>query len=208
MRNNDSTFQRYGTLEWWNIIMVDLNYHNWCKYRIQCRVSGFDYVYKKNLLKLWSIAIGVLLKSVVMVGLYKTSNYSYSEYFLLQDKVWKQSKLKGPLLHCFKRWSSWRSRSMRQSDVRFLFESRVFRLIFNHFSVFFAPGMNNREVLEQVERGYRMPCPQDCPPSLHELMVQCWKKDPEERPTFEYLQAFLEDYFTATEPQYQPGDNL
>ncbi|KAK1171885.1 tyrosine-protein kinase Fyn isoform X2 [Acipenser oxyrinchus oxyrinchus] len=70
------------------------------------------------------------------------------------------------------------------------------------------PGMNNREVLEQVERGYRMPCPQDCPSSLHEIMVQCWKKDPEERHTFEYLQAFLEDYFTATEPQYQPGDNL
>ncbi|KAM6954608.1 tyrosine-protein kinase fynb isoform 3-T3 [Aplochiton taeniatus] len=70
------------------------------------------------------------------------------------------------------------------------------------------PGMNNREVLEQVDRGYRMPCPQDCPISLHELMVQCWKKDAEERPTFEYLQAFLEDYFTATEPQYQPGDNL
>lgn len=70
------------------------------------------------------------------------------------------------------------------------------------------PGMNNREVLEQVERGYRMPCPQDCPISLHELMIHCWKKDPEERPTFEYLQGFLEDYFTATEPQYQPGENL
>ncbi|EAW48280.1 FYN oncogene related to SRC, FGR, YES, isoform CRA_c [Homo sapiens] len=70
------------------------------------------------------------------------------------------------------------------------------------------PGMNNREVLEQVERGYRMPCPQDCPISLHELMIHCWKKDPEERPTFEYLQSFLEDYFTATEPQYQPGENL
>ncbi|XP_042296770.1 tyrosine-protein kinase Fgr isoform X3 [Sceloporus undulatus] len=69
------------------------------------------------------------------------------------------------------------------------------------------PGMNNREVLEQVERGYRMQCPGSCPPSLHELMVQCWKKEPEERPTFEYLQSFLEDYFTATEPQYQPGDN-
>ncbi|KAK2546526.1 hypothetical protein Q9966_000301 [Columba livia] len=69
------------------------------------------------------------------------------------------------------------------------------------------PGMNNREVLEQVERGYRMPCPGSCPPSLHEVMVQCWKREPEERPTFEYLQSFLEDYFTATEPQYQPGDN-
>ncbi|XP_078538043.1 tyrosine-protein kinase Fgr isoform X1 [Lissotriton helveticus] len=70
------------------------------------------------------------------------------------------------------------------------------------------PGMNNREVLEQVERGYRMPCPSGCPSSLHELMVQCWRKDPEERHTFEYLQSFLEDYFTATEPQYQPGEDL
>ncbi|XP_073420105.1 tyrosine-protein kinase Fgr [Dendrobates tinctorius] len=70
------------------------------------------------------------------------------------------------------------------------------------------PGMSNREVLEQVERGYRMPCPSSCPPSLHDLMLQCWKGDPEERPTFEYLQSFLEDYFTATEPQYQPGDNI
>uniref|UniRef100_A0A674NPB6 Tyrosine-protein kinase n=1 Tax=Takifugu rubripes TaxID=31033 RepID=A0A674NPB6_TAKRU len=70
------------------------------------------------------------------------------------------------------------------------------------------PGMVNREVLEQVERGYRMPCPQGCPESLHEMMLQCWKKEPDERPTFEYIQSFLEDYFTATEPQYQPGDNL
>ncbi|KAM4557265.1 tyrosine-protein kinase yes [Fundulus diaphanus] len=70
------------------------------------------------------------------------------------------------------------------------------------------PGMVNREVLEQVERGYRMPCPQGCPESLHEMMNQCWKKDPDERPTFEYILSFLEDYFTATEPLYQPGENL
>lgn len=94
----------------------------------------------------------------------------------------------------------------RDSDLMFSLRMSVQPL--SSFSVFPSLGMNNREVLEQVERGYRMPCPQDCPSSLHELMVQCWKKDPEERPTFEYLQAFLEDYFTATEPQYQPGDNL
>ncbi|KAF3833825.1 hypothetical protein F7725_025029 [Dissostichus mawsoni] len=69
-------------------------------------------------------------------------------------------------------------------------------------------GMNNREVLEQVERGYRMPCAPGSPASLHELMVQCWRREADERHTFEYLQSFLEDYFTATEPQYQPGDNL
>ncbi|EHB08970.1 Proto-oncogene tyrosine-protein kinase Yes [Heterocephalus glaber] len=70
------------------------------------------------------------------------------------------------------------------------------------------PGMVNHEVLEQVEWGYRIPCPQGCPESLLELMNLCWKKDPDERSTFEYIQAFLEDYFTATEPQYQPGENL
>ncbi|XP_037833113.1 proto-oncogene tyrosine-protein kinase Src isoform X2 [Kryptolebias marmoratus] len=70
------------------------------------------------------------------------------------------------------------------------------------------PGMVNREVLDQVERGYRMPCPAECPESLHELMLTCWRKEPEERPTFEYLQGFLEDYFTSTEPQYQPGEIL
>ncbi|XP_029369311.1 tyrosine-protein kinase Fgr isoform X1 [Echeneis naucrates] len=70
------------------------------------------------------------------------------------------------------------------------------------------PGMNNREVLEQVERGYRMPCAPGCPASLHELMLQCWRREADERHTFEYLQSFLEDYFTATEPQYQPGENL
>lgn len=67
-------------------------------------------------------------------------------------------------------------------------------------------GMNNREVLEQVEHGYHMPCPPGCPVSLYEVMEQTWRLDPEERPTFEYLQSFLEDYFTSTEPQYQPGD--
>ncbi|XP_064219602.1 tyrosine-protein kinase Fgr isoform X1 [Aotus nancymaae] len=68
------------------------------------------------------------------------------------------------------------------------------------------PGMNKREVLEQVEQGYHMPCPPGCPASLYEAMEQTWRLDPEQRPTFEYLQSFLEDYFTSTEPQYQPGD--
>ena len=55
--------------------------------------------------------------------------------------------------------------------------------------------MMNREVLEQVERGYRMPKPSmnpadsPCPDSLYELMLHCWNKDPLNRPTFEYIQV-------------------
>ncbi|XP_064408285.1 tyrosine-protein kinase Lck isoform X8 [Latimeria chalumnae] len=65
------------------------------------------------------------------------------------------------------------------------------------------PGMSNPEVIQNLERGYRMPQPDNCPEELYEVMMRCWREKPEERPTFEYLQSVLEDFFTATEAQYQ-----
>ncbi|NXI90216.1 LCK kinase, partial [Psophia crepitans] len=65
------------------------------------------------------------------------------------------------------------------------------------------PGMTNPEVIQNLERGYRMPQPDNCPQELYELMMQCWKEKPEERPTFDYMKSVLEDFFTATEGQYQ-----
>jgi serine/threonine protein kinase len=38
------------------------------------------------------------------------------------------------------------------------------------------PGMNNAEVLQQVEKGYRMPCPHGCPELLYTIMLDCWKQ--------------------------------
>ena len=49
------------------------------------------------------------------------------------------------------------------------------------------PGMTNDEVLVQVKRGYHMPQPPGCPDPLYQIMLQCWKTDPKERPTFEHL---------------------
>jgi len=65
------------------------------------------------------------------------------------------------------------------------------------------PGMTNAETIAQVERGYRMPCPPNCPDPLYQICLSCWNKKPEERPTFEYLTATLEDYFVSTEPGYK-----
>ena len=62
--------------------------------------------------------------------------------------------------------------------------------------------MTNAETLAQVERGYRMPCPPNCPPPLYDIMLTCWNKEPNTRPTFEYLHATLDDYFVSTEPNY------
>jgi fyn-related kinase len=65
------------------------------------------------------------------------------------------------------------------------------------------PGMTNAEVLHQVEHGYRMQSPQGCPPSLYDIMLECWHKDPIKRPTFETLQWKLEDFFTMSDSEYK-----
>ena len=53
------------------------------------------------------------------------------------------------------------------------------------------PNMTKKQALAQVTQGYRMPRPSGCPDSLYQIMLECWKTDPEERPTFEYLKYQL-----------------
>nr|DBA24288.1 TPA: hypothetical protein GDO54_011965 [Pyxicephalus adspersus] len=65
------------------------------------------------------------------------------------------------------------------------------------------PGMSNADVMSALQRGYRMPRMENCPEELYDIMNQCWKEKAEERPTFDYLQSVLDDFYTATESQYQ-----
>ncbi|XP_062324131.1 tyrosine-protein kinase Blk isoform X2 [Osmerus eperlanus] len=65
------------------------------------------------------------------------------------------------------------------------------------------PGMTNPEVIRNLDKQYRMPCPDSCPAELYDLMMICWKEKPENRPTFEHLQNTLNDFFVATEGQYE-----
>ena len=56
----------------------------------------------------------------------------------------------------------------------------------------------------KVDRGYRMPPPPGCPEPFYQIMMDCWKKDEMDRPTFEYLKYRLEDYFVSSEGPYKP----
>ncbi|XP_016385255.1 tyrosine-protein kinase Fer-like [Sinocyclocheilus rhinocerous] len=53
------------------------------------------------------------------------------------------------------------------------------------------PGMTNQQAREQVEKGYRMSCPQKCPDEVYRIMQRCWEYKPENRPKFVDIQKEL-----------------
>ena len=42
---------------------------------------------------------------------------------------------------------------------------------------------------------------------MYEIIMKCWDKREEQRPTFEYMFTFFDDYFISTEPSYKEADN-
>ncbi|XP_029903282.1 tyrosine-protein kinase SRK2 [Myripristis murdjan] len=64
------------------------------------------------------------------------------------------------------------------------------------------PTMSNYQVVQRVPAGYRMQCPPHCPKVMYEIMVECWKENEQERPTFETLQWKLEDFFDLDVTSY------
>eukprot|EP01137_Pigoraptor_chileana_P037741 Opistho-2@35313 len=69
-------------------------------------------------------------------------------------------------------------------------------------------GMTNAEVLQAIERGYRMPIMQGCPDTLYAVMMDCWKADPEDRPTFDSLQYRLEDLVVNSGGEYHEASRM
>ena len=56
------------------------------------------------------------------------------------------------------------------------------------------PGMTDAEVKQQIRirQGYHMRQPMGCPDKLYEIMFDCWRVEPINRPTFKTLQRQLE----------------
>ena len=58
-------------------------------------------------------------------------------------------------------------------------------------------GMTNEEVIRKIEQGYRMPQPKECSYMYYNIMLKCWREEPENRPTFEALQWELEEFLES-----------
>ncbi|KAJ8016344.1 hypothetical protein DPEC_G00006240 [Dallia pectoralis] len=56
-------------------------------------------------------------------------------------------------------------------------------------------GKSNKEVLELLTSGFRLPCPSKCPPNIHRIMMNCWNHDPSLRPSFHALHTQLDGIY-------------
>ena len=63
-------------------------------------------------------------------------------------------------------------------------------------------------VMIKVEKGYRMSKPHGCTDQLYDLMMDCWKKDEQERPTFEAIEYRMEDLFISEGKSYLEADQV
>lgn len=120
---------------------------------------------------------------------------------------WKQHKQGNCMLH--EKWNLNAIGEQRIKAIDFTnwkntkWLTIINQILINYSNLFSWTGMVNREVLDQVSRGYRMPKPVECPEQLYDIMRQCWDAQPEKRPTFDFLHSFLDDFYHASEIQYQ-----
>ncbi|XP_035779978.1 mast/stem cell growth factor receptor Kit-like isoform X2 [Anopheles albimanus] len=70
------------------------------------------------------------------------------------------------------------------------------------------PTIGNHEIQSFLEQGKRLERPENCTAEVYALMLQCWREDPAERPTFEQISKQLDPHkkiyidFNDLEPTY------
>ncbi|XP_022808910.1 fibroblast growth factor receptor 2-like [Stylophora pistillata] len=67
------------------------------------------------------------------------------------------------------------------------------------------PGVENKDLFVLLKRGHRLEKPNSCSEELYSFMSDCWREDPDDRPTFEQLISTLEEMMTRDAPYFDPN---
>uniref|UniRef100_A0A8D3DLL2 non-specific protein-tyrosine kinase n=1 Tax=Scophthalmus maximus TaxID=52904 RepID=A0A8D3DLL2_SCOMX len=127
----------------------------------------------------------VLVASPVCV---KLGDFGLSRY-IEDEEYYKASVTRLPI-----KWMAPESINFRRfttaSDV-WMFAVCLWEIMSQGQQPFF--WLENRDVINQLEQGIRLPKPENCPPALYSLMTRCWSYDPRERPNFTELVVKISD---------------
>jgi len=74
--------------------------------------------------------------------------------------------------------------------------------------------MSGGDALQKVTTSdYRLPNPADnrhitCPAKLYDVMLQCWQIEPNDRPSFDELHQFFNQYCAELDAPYQLEEDV
>ncbi len=68
--------------------------------------------------------------------------------------------------------------------------------------------MEGKQVIKELQNGYRMEVPQYAPRVFGEVMKNCWATDPKERPTFSQLEIITSDQMLCSVSSYYLDLNI
>uniref|UniRef100_A0A8C5BS35 non-specific protein-tyrosine kinase n=1 Tax=Gadus morhua TaxID=8049 RepID=A0A8C5BS35_GADMO len=129
----------------------------------------------------------------------KLGDFGLSRY-IEEEEYYKASVTRLPI-----KWMAPESINFRRftsaSDV-WMFAVCLWEILSRGQQPFF--WLENRDVINQLEQGIRLPKPEQCPPALYSLMTRCWSYDPRERPTFTDL---LNEALCASSPDLASPSN-
>uniref|UniRef100_A0A674B8Z6 non-specific protein-tyrosine kinase n=1 Tax=Salmo trutta TaxID=8032 RepID=A0A674B8Z6_SALTR len=118
----------------------------------------------------------------------KLGDFGLSRY-IEDEEYYKASVTRLPI-----KWMAPESINFRRfttaSDV-WMFAVCIWEILSQGQQPFF--WLENRDVINQLEQGIRLPKPDNCPPALYSLMTRCWAYDPRDRPSFTELVVKISD---------------
>lgn len=148
--------------------------------------SGMDYLVSKRFVHRDLAARNVLLQSRVKA---KISDFGLSRVFKRNENYYEareggkwpikwyapESFLYGKFSHASDVWSY----------------GIVLWEMFTRGDTPYGDETGGNVVIEMIERGERLPKPDECPFEIYQQMLACWQNDPKMRPTFHYLIQFF-----------------